>query len=207
MNIAVIGYQGDVEEHLEMLSSIGSKGFNVNTYRARSTETLKNADGIVIPGGESTTIYKLTKEYGLYDMIIQLASSGVPVMGTCAGIILLSRETNDTRVQGMGLLNVSIERNGYGRQGDSFQRNISVNGIGDFNAVFIRAPVIKSTGENVDILAYEGNRPVMVRQGNIIGMTFHPELTEDTRIHVFFLNMIKEREGYTSQGKIKERVA
>lgn len=207
MNIAVVGYQGDVEEHLEILNSIKSKVFDLNPYRVRSTESLKNANGVVIPGGESTTIYKLTKEYGLYDMIIEMARSGVPVMGTCAGIILLSRETNDTRVQGMNLLNVSIERNGYGRQGDSFQKMISVKGVGDVNAVFIRAPVIKSTDENVEILAYEGNRPVMVKQENILGMTFHPELTEDTRIHEFFLSMIKEREGYTSQGKIKERVA
>lgn len=198
--IGVVGFQGDVLEHMEILNSIRRKGgTDVEAVEIRKPEKLDGVSGIIIPGGESTTIYKLTHNYGIYDRIRSMANDGVPVMGTCAGLILISRETNDDRVPGMGILDTEIRRNAYGRQINSFIDNIKIDEIGDFQAVFIRAPVISSPGRS-RVMARRGDEIVMVRQDNIIGMTFHPELTRDTRIHEYFLG-IMEREGYISSGR------
>ncbi len=200
MKIAVVGFQGDVSEHVTMLARIFRKlEIDGDVVLARRVDDIRSASGIIIPGGESTTIYKLTKQFGLYDEIIRSGHSGVPVMGTCAGLILISRETNDDRVKGMGLLDIEVKRNAYGRQIDSFIDDIDVNGIGRFPAVFIRAPVISNPG-TASVMAMRNNEVVMVKQDNVIGMTFHPELTDDTRIHEYFISMV-EGERYISTGR------
>lgn len=198
--IAVVGFQGDVSEHVSMVSRVFRKlGIEGETVQARRPDDIKNSSGIIIPGGESTTIYKLTKQFGLYDEIRTAARSGIPIMGTCAGLILISRETKDERVKGMGLLDIEIKRNAYGRQIDSFIEEIDINGIGRFPAVFIRAPIISSTG-SATVMAKRGSEVVMVRQDNVIGLTFHPELTGDSRVHDYFISMV-EGERYISTGR------
>ncbi len=198
--VAVVGFQGDVSEHVTILKRTFRKlEIDGEVVQARRAEDLSNASGIILPGGESTTIYKLTKQFGLYDEIRRLAMSGIPVMGTCAGLILISRETNDDRVKGMGLLDIEIERNAYGRQIDSFIEYIDIIGIGMFPAVFIRAPVISNPGA-AKVMAKRKTEVVMVRQDNIIGLTFHPELTDDTRIHEYFISIV-EGERYISTGR------
>ncbi len=199
MKIGIVGFQGDVQEHFEMFTRIANMGKNVSAIIIRRENELDNVDGLVIPGGESTTIYKLIKEYNIYNKIKEKFSEGFPIMGTCAGLILLSKNTNDPRVEGMGMLDSEILRNGYGRQGESFIDLINIKGIGEVPGVFIRAPVIKDTG-TTEVLAYYKNQPVMIYSRYALGMTFHPELTEDTRIHEMFMKMV-EGEGYISTGE------
>lgn len=200
MRIGVIGFQGDVSEHAEILRSIsGKKNLDVEIIDVRKKDQLQGLDGLIIPGGESTTIYKLLKMYDLYDKIKELGQKGLPIMGTCAGLILISTVTNDPRVEGLGLLDVEIERNAYGRQINSFMEEISIKGIGKYMAVFIRAPVISKPGKS-EIMASQNGKIVMVRKGNILGLSFHPELTKDTRVHEYFIKII-EGEGSASSGK------
>lgn len=200
MKIGIVGFQGDVSEHADVLRAISrEKNLEIEIVDVRKREQLKDLDGLIIPGGESTTIYKLLKMYDLFDEIKRLGSGGLPVMGTCAGLILISSNTNDSRVDGLGLIDTVIERNAYGRQINSFMDEISIKGIGNYVAVFIRAPVISSPGTAEVLAEYEG-KIVMVRKGNILGLTFHPELTKDTRVHEYFLKMV-EGEGSTSTGK------
>ncbi len=204
MKIGVIGFQGDVEEHLGILKRIGEESGNVEPLRVKNRDQLKDVSGIILPGGESTTIFKLIKEYRIYEDIINMVRNGAPLMGTCAGIILSAARTNDARVDGMGLLDIEIERNGYGRQAQSFIDDVEIKGIGNYMAVFIRAPIIKSVNHG-EILAYHDGKPVMVRDGNVLGLTFHPELTDDTRIHEYFIGMIGG-EGGVSTGTNGEGV-
>ena len=200
MKVGVIGYQGDVSEHVEILYRLrDEKKYDVEPVLVKSRRTLADVSALIIPGGESTTIYRLIKEYQIYWDIITRAKNGMPVMGTCAGLILVSRDSQDERVRGMGLIDLTVQRNAYGRQANSFYDNIKVERIGSFTAIFIRAPVIERVGD-AEILAMHDNQPVMVRNQYVIGMTFHPELSSDTRIHGYFLSMIG-RGGYTSYGK------
>ena len=197
--IGVVGFQGDVSEHISVINRISDRrGRVLEPVLVRRPEQLEGVSAIIIPGGESTTIYKLTRKYGLYDRIISMAKGGTPVMGTCAGLILISRNTNDDREEGMNNLDEDKDRKSYGRQIDSFMEEIEINGIGRFPAVFIRAPVISDPGEAM-VMARRGDEIVMVRQKNVLGLTFHPELTADTRIHEYFINMVGG-EGYTSSG-------
>ncbi|MHB1439893.1 MAG: pyridoxal 5'-phosphate synthase glutaminase subunit PdxT [Cuniculiplasma sp.] len=189
MKIGVIGFQGDVEEHINILKKLGEKYNNIEPVRIRNKEHLSEVSAIIIPGGESTTIYKLILEYGIYDDIIERVHNGTPLMGTCAGLIIASSSTNDPRVVGMGLLGVDIQRNAYGRQGDSFMDEVEIDEVGKFLAVFIRAPVIKSVNHGKVMASYSG-KAIMVRDKNVLGLTFHPELTEDTKIHEYFIKMI-----------------
>ena len=198
MKIGVLGFQGDVEEHISTLNSLSRQGKKVHGMRVTKISDVEMCDALIIPGGESTTIYKLIMEYGLYDVIKEKAKDGFPIMGTCAGLIIISSETGDSRVKGMNIIDVSIKRNAYGRQINSFIKNISIKDIGDFPAVFIRAPIIESPG-TTEVLGYDDGKPVIIRKGNVLGMTFHPELTGKTNIHEYFMNMI-EGEGYTSTG-------
>ena len=204
MKIGVIGFQGDVEEHINILKRLHDKGEDIEPIRVKNKDQLREVSAIIIPGGESTTIYKLIKEYGIYEDIISSVKGGKPLMGTCAGIILASAKTNDTRVEGMGLLDVEIERNAYGRQGESFIDYVEIKNVGNYMAVFIRAPIIKSVNHG-DIMAYQAGKPVMVKDGNVLGLTFHPELTDDTRIHEYFIKMIGGERGI-SNGTNEERV-
>lgn len=199
MIIGIVGFQGDVSEHADALRKISKKrDMELKIVDVRKKDQLNDLDGIIIPGGESTTIYKLLKMYDLYDEIKARVKGGLPVMGTCAGLILISSVTNDPRVQGLGLIDAVIERNAYGRQINSFMEEISIKDIGKYMAVFIRAPVISDPG-TTEILATHGGKAVMVRKGNVLGLTFHPELTKDTRVHEYFIDMIGGG-GYTSSG-------
>ncbi|KAA8922031.1 pyridoxal 5'-phosphate synthase glutaminase subunit PdxT [Thermoplasma sp.] len=202
MNIGVLGFQGDVQEHIDMLKRISRRVRDLKAVHIRRASDLDSVNGLIIPGGESTTIYKLSVEYGLYSRIMERSSEGMPIMATCAGLILVSKNTNDDRVKGMGLLDVTIRRNAYGRQVMSFETDIDINGIGNFPAVFIRAPVIEDPGRS-EVLGTLDGRPVIVRQNNVLGMTFHPELTGDTRVHEYFVNMVWGRGGYISTAEMK----
>jgi 5'-phosphate synthase pdxT subunit len=187
MKIGVLGMQGDIEEHLAIMEKIG-----VNTTRVKSIETLEMVDGLIMPGGESTTMLKLLKLTGLFEVLKEKIKNGFPVYGTCAGLILLAKEVSNPAQDAFKVLDVSVSRNGYGRQIDSFHAEISIPMIGGklFDAVFIRAPVITKVGD-VDVLASYNHTPVFVRHENIIASTFHPELSDDTRIHEFFVEMVK----------------
>ncbi len=200
MKVGVIGYQGDVSEHIETLYKLKEeRKRDIEPVIVKSRKMLSEVSALIIPGGESTTIFRLIKEYKIYHDIIDRAKNGMPVMGTCAGLILVSRDTQDERVIGMNLIDLTVQRNAYGRQADSFYDNIKIKGIGNFTAIFIRAPVIERVG-NVEVMATYEDQPVMVRNQYVLGMTFHPELSGDTRIHDYFLSMVG-RGGYTSGGK------
>ncbi len=189
LKIGILGMQGDIEEHAAALERAG-----VESIRVKSTKTLGMVDGLVMPGGESTTMVKLLKLSGLFEPLKRKILDGFPVYGTCAGMILLSKEiVSHPHQESLGVLDISVNRNGYGRQIDSFETFLTIREIGDkpFEAVFIRAPMITRIGENVEILASDKGVPVFVRSENIIATSFHPELSEDTRIHEFFLEMVK----------------
>lgn len=192
MKVAVIGVQGDVEEHViavrKALRKIGVDGEVVATRRAG---IVSRSDAVIIPGGESTTISKLIFEDGIAEEIVELAESGKPVMGTCAGLILLSKygdeQVEKTNTKLLKLMDTWVRRNAFGRQKDSFQIKLDVKYIGSFEAVFIRAPAIERVGKNVDVLATFEKYIVAAQQDNVLALAFHPELTDDTRIHEYFL--------------------
>ena len=154
----------------------------------RTPEDLAGVSSLCIPGGESTTIGKLARDHGLVDPIRDRAAEGMPIFGTCAGMIVLAR-----RVEGgepvLSLLDVTVQRNAYGRQADSFEADVEVRGIGPVRAVFIRAPQVESVGTDVEVLAEHGGAPVVVRQGRIIGAAFHPEMAGDPRLHEHLLRL------------------
>ena len=190
MKIGVLSLQGDVREHLNILNKIGVEG-----VRVRTRDELEKVSGLIIPGGESTTIGKLLKRFNLLDIIREKIEKGLPVFGTCAGLILLAKEIEpETGQPRIGVLNVKIRRNAFGRQIDSHEVDLEIKGFDKpFHAVFIRAPIVEKVGENVEILSRTDRGVVFVRQKNILGASFHPELTEDTRIHEMFIKTIKER--------------
>ncbi len=187
MKIGVLSMQGDIEEHLAMLEKL-----RVESIRVKSKKDLDEIDGLIIPGGESTTMLKLLKIGNLFDTIKQRILDGFPVYGTCAGLILLANEVSNPAQDSLKVLDVSVNRNGYGRQIDSFYVEINVPIIGGkpFKAVFIRAPIVTKTGR-VDILAQYNGHAIFVREKNVIASTFHPEISGDARIHEFFLGMVK----------------
>ena len=192
--VAVVGVQGDVEEHVisakRALERLGIKGEAVAT---RKSGVVSNSDAVIIPGGESTTISKLIFREGIANEIVQLAKDGKPVMGTCAGLILLSmhgdEQVEKTGTKLLNLMDIWIKRNAFGRQRESFQINLNIKGIGPFDAVFIRAPAITKVGKGVEVLARYEEFIVAAKQQNILGLAFHPELTPDTRIHEYFIKM------------------
>jgi len=195
MRIAVVGVQGAVEEHvLATKKAMEKLNIEGEVIAVRKHGIISKCDGVIIPGGESTTISRLIFKDSIASEIIELAKSGCPVMGTCAGLILLAKHGDEqverTKTKLLGLLDVWIKRNAFGRQRESFQVKLNVKNIGEFEAVFIRAPAIIKVGENVDVLATFENYIVAVQQDNILGLAFHPELTDDTRIHEYFLRLI-----------------
>jgi len=194
MRVAVIGVQGAVEEHVVATKRAMKKlGIDGEVVATRRHGVVSRSDAVIIPGGESTTISRLMFRDSIAEEVIELAQEGKPVMGTCAGLILLSKHGDEqvekTRTKLLGLLDVWIKRNAFGRQKDSFQVKLNVKYIGEFDAVFIRAPAIVKVGEDVDVLARFRDYIVAVQQDNILGLAFHPELTDDTRIHEYFLKM------------------
>ncbi len=188
----VIAVQGDVSEHASAIERAGSAhGLETTVREVRSAGIVPDCDVLLLPGGESTTISRLVHQEGIADELRAHIDAGKPVLATCAGLILVSADSGDDRVETLGLLDVKVERNAFGRQRDSFETALPVTGLDDpFPAVFIRAPAIDAVGDGVNVLAEWEGRPVAVRQGPIVGTAFHPELTEDSRMHnlAFFEN-------------------
>jgi 5'-phosphate synthase pdxT subunit len=177
--VAVLALQGDFDAHRKALARIG-----ISSFEAKRPEDLERAAGLVIPGGESTTLWKFFESAPWEDAFRRFAGSGRPILGTCAGAIVLAREVTHPPQKGLGLLDAAVERNAYGRQVDSFVGNAEAPSLGgEVPAVFIRAPKIRSVGPGVEILAWHDGDPVLVRQGNVVAATFHPELTSDERVH------------------------
>ena len=188
MRIGVLALQGDFREHLAMLDGMGVEGVEV-----RSAAELDDIDGVIIPGGESTTIAKLAVRYGLIDPLRDKIRDGLAAYGTCAGMIFLASGTTGEIQDQLGVLDVVVERNAFGRQVESFEEDLAVDGLDDpFRAVYIRAPWIHKVGADVEVLATSKDHPVMVRQGHILATSFHPELTADDRLHTMFVELVRE---------------
>lgn len=187
MRVGVLALQGNFREHLATLARCGVYGGEV-----RTVEDLAEADGLIIPGGESTTVGKLMARYGLDEAIRQRVAGGMPLFGTCMGLIVMAREIEEGDQPSLGLMDVTVRRNAFGRQVDSFECDLDVADLSPppVRAVFIRAPTITRVGENVEVLATFEEKIVLARQKNLLGAAFHPELTRDTRIHRFFLDFI-----------------
>jgi 5'-phosphate synthase pdxT subunit len=185
--IGVLALQGAFREHVRALEAAGAQ-----TRLVRLKEDLKGLDGLVIPGGESTTMTMLMERMGLLEAVRQAVSSGLPTLGTCAGMILLADRIDDGLPQQESLhaLDIAVRRNGYGRQLDSFEAELEVSGLegGSFPGVFIRAPVVDDAGSTEVLASHEG-RPVAVRQGSVMALAFHPELSGDLRLHREFLRL------------------
>ena len=188
-NVGILAIQGDVIEHRHALERIGAE-----TTEIRLPEQLDGVDGLIIPGGESTTIVQLIDIYALRDVIRDKVKSGLPTWGTCAGMIVLADRLTDRRPDPLRLMNIDVSRNAFGRQFDSFEQDLDIDGVDGppFRAVFIRAPVVNSAGAGTEILArLDDGRPVAVRQGRLLATSFHPELTDDSRVHQLFVRMIE----------------
>lgn len=215
MPVGVLALQGDLEEHRAALADLG-----VETRRVRQADDLSGLDGIVLPGGESTTMSMLLESSGLADPLGKELSSGLPVLGTCAGMILLASGISDGRPEQRcyGAIDIVVRRNGYGRQLDSFEGDLHVPVLGEerFHGVFIRAPLVEWVGEDVEVLAEieapstvarldgadGGSTPVVLRQGPVLVAAFHPELTSDRRLHEFFLEDVV-RSSHPKRGGVR----
>jgi len=185
MHAGVIAVQGDVSEHAAGLArAADTHGVDCEISEIRTSGTTPDCDVLLMPGGESTTISRLLADEGLDAEIRAHVEAGKPLLATCAGLIVASTDANDDRVRTLDLLDVTVDRNAFGRQKDSFEAPLEIEGLDEpFPAVFIRAPLIDTVGEGVDVLAdWEGN-PVAVQQGSVVATSFHPELTVDTRVH------------------------
>lgn len=190
MPIGVLALQGDFREHIATFDSIGVESISV-----RTVAELEQCTALVIPGGESTVIQRLAENYGLFEPIQNKIKKGLPSFGTCAGLIMLADEILDgiEGQHGFGGLDVSVRRNAFGNQLESFEADLSFAGIGGkpLHAAFIRAPIVERAGAGVEVLsALPDGRVVAVRSGNVLGISFHPEITGETRIHQYFVNMI-----------------
>lgn len=199
LNVGILAIQGDVQENITSTeSALQELGIDGTVKNVKTPEEISQLDGLIIPGGESTTIGQLSLVNSSLKAIKEKIDSGMPVLGICAGMIMLSK-TADDRVIGktnqplLEYLDVTLERNSFGRQRDSFEANISMDSIGipKFDAVFIRAPSVSSAGSDVEVLSKFNEKIVAVKKGNVIGTSFHPELTEDTSLHKYFLNLVK----------------
>ncbi len=184
--IGVLALQGAVARHADALEALGAHPVPV-----RTPEDLAGVEAIVLPGGESTTMSRLLDTSDLFEPLAERLAEGIPALGTCAGMILLAREILDGRPDQrcFGAVDIAVRRNAFGRQVDSFEADLAIDGLagGEFPAVFIRAPVVERVGEGVEVLASVGDRPVLCRQGRVLVAAFHPELSEDLRLHQRFL--------------------
>ncbi|OMC77736.1 glutamine amidotransferase subunit PdxT [Viridibacillus sp. FSL H8-0123] len=188
MKIGVLGLQGAVREHVQAIEAAGAVPIVV-----KNAEQLKELEGLVLPGGESTTMRKLIDRYSMMKPLRQFADDGKPIFGTCAGLILLAKNVIGQQTPHIGVMDVIVERNSFGRQIDSFEIPLSIKNIGEnFPAVFIRAPHIVSVGSNVEVLAQCNGRVVLAKDGQFLGCSFHPELTEDQRIMAYFVQMVEK---------------
>jgi len=197
--IGILAVQGDVAENVSSLvASIADLNADATVKIVKTPEEISEVDGLVIPGGESTTIGQMSLVNGSQKVIKQKVESGMPVLGICAGMVLLASNASDkvvgkTEQPLFDFLDIELERNSFGRQRESFEADISMDAIGisNFNGVFIRAPAISSAGD-VEVLAKFNEKIVAIKKGNIIGTSFHPELTDDLAVHKYFVNLVKE---------------
>lgn len=188
MKIGVLALQGAVAEHIRSLESAGAEAVAV-----KRVEQLEELQGLVIPGGESTTIGKLMRNYGFMEAIKDFSAQGKPLFGTCAGLIVLADEIEGQEDAHLRLMDMTVARNAFGRQQESFETDLDVKGIDEpVRAVFIRAPLIKKVGAGVDVLSTYRDEIVTARQGHLLAVSYHPELTDDYRLHAYFVDMVKE---------------
>ena len=188
--IGVLAIQGDFLEHKQMLARLG-----VEATEIRLPSQLDDVDGLIIPGGESTTIVQLIDIYHFRETLKDKAKSGMPVWGTCAGMIVISDKLTDRRPEPLHIMDIEVSRNAFGRQVDSFEADIEFKEIEGppYHCIFIRAPVVNKMGDDVKVLAaLDDGRPIAVRQDNILATAFHPELTDDTRVHELFVKIAKD---------------
>ncbi|PSP56302.1 pyridoxal 5'-phosphate synthase glutaminase subunit PdxT [Halobacteriales archaeon QS_1_67_19] len=185
LRAGVVAVQGDVSEHTEAVRRAGAAhGREVDVTEIRTAGTVPDCDLLLLPGGESTAISRLLHSEGIAEEIVVHVEAGKPVLATCAGLIVAATDAGDDRVDELGLADVTVERNAFGRQKDSFEAPLDVTGLDEpFPAVFIRAPVIEAVGDDVEVLAEWDGRPVAIRDGPVVGTSFHPELTPDSRVH------------------------
>lgn len=190
MTIGVLALQGDFALHRQALARCG-----VESAEVRRVEQLDDVDGLIVPGGESTTLLKLMDAWGFVPALRAFHAAGKPLFGTCAGLILLAREVDNPRQPSLGLIDVAVERNAYGRQRESFEaegRATLEGTAAPLTMMFIRAPRIRRLGPGVETLARHGDEPVMARQGSVLVASFHPELTGDTAVHRYFCGMVEQ---------------
>lgn len=188
MRIGVLALQGAVAEHIRMLGLAGAEGVII-----KRTEQLQEVEGLIIPGGESTAIGKLMRTYGFIEAIRRFSEQKKPVFGTCAGMILVAKEIAGQEEAHLGLMDIRVARNAFGRQRESFETDLPVKGMLDtVRAVFIRAPLIESVGEQVDVLSVYKDQIVAARQEHVLAASFHPELTDDYGFHSYFLDMVRQ---------------
>ncbi len=190
MKVGVLALQGAFIEHIKALDKLGAHGIEV-----RLPEHLDGLDALILPGGESTTIGKLAVQYGLIDPLREFAKSK-PTWGTCAGMIFLAKDIGHDRQPILGVMDITVNRNAFGRQVDSFEADLPIKGLegGDFHAIFIRAPIATAAGAGVEILgSLDDGRIIAARQDHLLATAFHPELTDDLRIHALFLKLVRER--------------
>ena len=190
-SIGVLAIQGDFLEHRKMLDSIG-----IESKEVRLPDELENLEGLIIPGGESTTIVQLIDIYGLRAPLVDKVNQGLAIWGTCAGMIVIAKNLKDKRPDPLGLMDIEVSRNAFGRQIDSFETDLDIQGMDGppMHAIFIRAPLVTQIGTDVEILAeVDDGKPVAVKQNRIIATSFHPELTEDSRMHSMFVDIAHSR--------------
>lgn len=200
VRVGVLAVQGAVSEHLDALRRAAeAMDIDVEAISVRTAKDLEGTSGIILPGGESTTISRLLRSGGLQQPILDRAGKDLAVFGTCAGLILISTsavsQVEDKDIQLLGLLDAEVDRNAFGRQRDSFEARLDVKGIGEMPAVFIRAPVVTKAGKGTEVLARNERGIVALRKGLVLGTAFHPELTEDTRLHALFLDLCRQAAG------------
>lgn len=188
VTIGVLALQGAVSEHIKMIQDNGARGITV-----KRIDQLDAIDGLIIPGGESTTMRRLIDKYHFFEPLKAFGRAGKPVFGTCAGMILMAGALTDKREGHLGFMNMVVERNAFGRQRESFEAHLSVMGIPEYvEAVFIRAPLVQEVGEEVDVVSVYDDEIVAVRQGPFLACSFHPELTDDPSMHQLFIQMVEE---------------
>lgn len=188
VKIGVLGLQGAVREHIKSVEASGAEAVVV-----KRIEQLEEIDGLILPGGESTTMRRLIDKYAFMEPLRTFAKSGKPMFGTCAGMILLAKTLIGYEEAHIGAMDITVERNAFGRQKDSFEAALSIKGVGEeFIGVFIRAPYVVNVADDVEVLSTHGDRMVAVKQNQFLAASFHPELTDDHRVTAYFVEMVKE---------------
>ncbi|MEG6587794.1 pyridoxal 5'-phosphate synthase glutaminase subunit PdxT [Paenibacillus barengoltzii] len=188
MRVGVLALQGAVAEHIRSMEKTGVEGVTV-----KHVEQFADLDGLIIPGGESTTIGKLMRKYGFIEAIRDFSGQGKPIFGTCAGLIVMAKEIEGGEEPHLALMDIKVSRNAFGRQRESFETDLDVKGLeAPLRAVFIRAPLITAVGDGVEVLSTYKDEIVTARQGHLLVSSFHPELTDDFSLHTYFVEMIKQ---------------